>query len=57
MQILVAEPGAWAGGGECCVCTVSLEPAHGMRQGKAFGGRRAAPCRQAPLGPFAELIA
>lgn len=57
MQTLVAEPGAWGGGGECCVRTVSLEPAHGMRQGRAFGGRREAPYRQAPLGPFAVLIA
>lgn len=37
--------------------TVILESAHGMNQGKAFGGRRAAPYRQAPLGPFAALIA
>lgn len=36
---------------------VRLGPARGMRQQKAFGVRRATPHRQAPLGPFAVLIA
>lgn len=32
-------------------------PSSGRSQGKTFGVRRATPVRQAPLGPFAVLIA
>lgn len=52
MEILLEAPGR-----ERYACTVRLESAHGRSQGKAFGGRRATPYRQAPLGPFAALIA